>query len=295
MEIKRAIVTGAAGFSGAVLTEELRKRNIEVFAVVRPGSGHNVRLDKNDSGLTICELEPERYIELPELAGHGFDVMFHLMWIGERSVEEQMKNIRVSFRCLDAANQCGCRRFVCTGSQAEYGVVPPDKIITEDTPTNPFTAYGAAKAAAFSLTKIRAEETGIDWIWARIFSLIGKYEPEGRMLPDLYHALMNKEKKKLSSCTQNWDYLDVHDAADALIALAEKGINGECYNIARGDFKPLKEYVEELENITGVHGFTEYGEDADPYISLQPSVEKIRKDTGWLAKRSFAESISDYK
>lgn len=38
-----------------------------------------------------------------------------------------------------------------------------------------------------------------------------------------------------------------------------------------------------------------YGDDPSPFISLQPSVEKIFNDTGWRAKRSFADSIKDYE
>lgn len=42
---KVAVVTGAAGFTGAVLVERLRERGIEVYALVRPGSPHNDRLN----------------------------------------------------------------------------------------------------------------------------------------------------------------------------------------------------------------------------------------------------------
>ena len=290
--IKRAIVTGAAGFSGAVLTEELQRRGIEVCAVLRPGSPHNKRL----SCEKMIELEPERYCELPGLAGEGWDIFFHLMWTGERSMPEQVKNIGYSLDALISAKQCGCRRFVCTGSQAEYGVVPPGEVTDEDRRTEPFSAYGAAKVAACHLTKVKAKELDIEWIWGRIFSLIGKYEPTGRMLPDLFRKLSDRQHMELSSCAQNWDYLDVHDAADALIALGERGRDGEIYNIACGDYRPLKKYVEELEELTGAKGcgLIGYGADPDPFVSLQPSVKKLREDTDWTPKRSFADSIRDY-
>lgn len=289
----KAIVTGAAGFTGAVLTEQLVKRGIEVYAVVRPGSEHNARIESYD-GIHMVSVTPDAYSKLPELINDKCDICYHLMWRGRHDAKEQPLNIGYTLDVIEAASKLGCKRFVATGSQAEYGVVPKEELIVEDRVPDPITAYGKAKAKAYIESRKRAEEFGIEWIWARIFSLIGKYEPAGRMLPDLYHSLKTGKTMRLSSCRQNWDYLDVYDAADALIALGEKGHTGEIYNIAHGDYRPLKDYTEELRGIVAPEVTIEYGEDANPFISLQPSVEKIRKDTGWKPKRSFADSISDY-
>ena len=135
----------------------------------------------------------------------------------------------------------------------------------------------------------------MEWVWGRIFSLIGKYEPKGRMLPDLFHALKAGKSMRLSSCRQNWDYLDVRDGADALIALAENGKNGETYTIAHGAYRPLWEFTERLKAMISPDTQIEYGEDPNPFVSLQPTVEKLKRDTGWSPRRSFEDSIRDYE
>ena len=135
----------------------------------------------------------------------------------------------------------------------------------------------------------------MDWIWARLFSVIGKYEPRGRMLPDLYDSLKQKKGMRLSSSRQNWDFLDVRDAAEALVALAQFGRSGEIYNVANGKYCPLIEYTERLRRMINQSVRIEYGDDPSPYISLQPSVRKIHQDTGWVAKRSFEDSIRSYE
>ena len=38
-----------------------------------------------------------------------------------------------------------------------------------------------------------------------------------------------------------------------------------------------------------------YGEDSSPFISLQPSVEKIRSETGWSAFRSLEDSVRGWE
>ena len=141
----------------------------------------------------------------------------------------------------------------------------------------------------------QARECGMDFIWARIFSLIGKYEPHGRMLPDLIWSLKANLPFNLSSCEQNWDYLDAEDAAQALRLLAEKGRSGEVYDIARGDNRTLREYVEEVADILGADkSLLHFGDRADPFIELNPSIEILQQDTGWSASVSFKNSVLKY-
>ncbi len=110
------------------------------------------------------------------------------------------------------------------------------------------------------------------------------------MLTQLIEAMKNGEEIRLSSCKQNWDYLEVRDGARAVIALMESGKPGEIYNIANGDYRPLKEYAE-IVRTKYPKGKIIYGDDPSPYVSLQPSIEKIRKDTGWKAEYRFEDSL----
>ena len=61
---------------------------------------------------------------------------------------------------MQVLKKLGGKRFVAIGSQAEYGA--HKELITEETTPHPFTAYGAAKLSANVLSKVRAEELGID-------------------------------------------------------------------------------------------------------------------------------------
>ena len=296
--MKKAVITGAAGFTGAVLTEHLVSTGYEVVAIVRPNSSHNSRIDKFGKMVTVIPVDIFEDLSIDSIIDKfpncQESVFFHLAWHGDRNnLEEQLKNVNVTLKMLGLANALGCKCFICTGSQAEYGPIRED-IITEDTLTSPITAYGAAKVAACQLSKVKAEQMGLEWIWGRIFSLIGKYEPRGRMLPDLIYKLKNNEDVSLSSCKQNWDYLDVKDAAEALLALAERGKSGEIYNIANGDYHPLKYYTELAKQNINPKGKIFYGQDPNPYISLQPSIQKIVKDTGWSPKIAFIDSIRKY-
>ena len=302
--MKIAIVTGAYGFAGANLVEHLLSKDYKVYAVGRRKSLHNERFqDAPADRLIKVFLEMEEYDKLPEDIGEKADFFFHLAWGGGREdFETQMKNVDGALKAIEAAAKIsGDIRFVGIGSQAEYGIKSDHDLITEDMRLEPFSSYGACKAAAFYLLRNRANQLGIDFIWGRIFSLIGKYESSGRMIPDLIAKLSRGEQMGLSSCEQYWDYLDAADAAAAIEALGNRGVAGEDYNIAHGDFRPLKDYVMEVADIIAnekgredTHKLITFGDKASPFVSLRPSAEKIKRDTGWAPEVAFENTIMKY-
>ena len=289
--MKYYIITGAAGFLGMNLVERLlREEDMHIYAVVRPNSPHNARLAPSEQ-LTLVPADLSEYGHLDERIAEPCDAFFHLAWQGGRyDFVAQYGNIADTLGALEAAARLGCKRFICTGSQAEYG--RQTALITEEMSPHPVCAYGAAKLAACALSRQRAADLGIEWIWGRVFSLYGRYEQEGRMLPTLVKSLRSEQTFALSSSgAQNWDYLYVADAADALLALAKWGRAGEIYNIANGDYRPLRDYIEEARAEIAPQCDVTYGAaDADVF-SLQPSVEKIRRDTGWMPTANFVEGI----
>ena len=278
--MKKCIVTGAAGFTGCNLVEGLVAAGYFVYCVVRPNSQHNKRLEKL-ANVKLVYADMADYEYLHEQIAEPCDIFFHLAWQGGRyDFPAQYQNIEDTLWVLEAAKEIGCRRFVCTGSQAEYG--PQADIITEETCPHPIDAYGSAKLAASILTRQRAMDIGMEWVWGRIFSLYGRYEPAGRMLPELVASLKaGKDFYMQSDGEQNWDYLNIADGAQALIALGERGKNGEIYNIANGNYKPLKEFISEIQQQAGTKAQVHYALDKKALFSLQPDVGKITRDTGW--------------
>ena len=289
--MKKYIVTGAAGFLGMNLVERLlREEDMHIYAVVRPNSPHNARLAASER-LTLVPADLSEYGHLDDQIKEPCDVFFHLAWQGGRyDFAAQYGNITDTLAALEAAARLGCRRFIATGSQAEYG--RQTALITEETCPHPADAYGAAKLAACALSRQRAADLGIGWIWGRVFSLYGTYEPEGRMLPALVAALRSGRAFSLSSSgAQNWDYLYAADGADAIAALAEKGRAGEIYNIAHGGYRPLRDYIEEARRVLVSQSDVTYGTANEGVFSLQASVEKIQRDTGWMPATAFADGL----
>lgn len=287
--MERVIVTGAAGFLGWNLVNFLLAHDFFVEAVVRPHSPSNVRLFSHPH-LHIVPLAMEEIARLPKHIIEPCDYAVHLAWDPRRTdFVAQRASLSATLDFMETLGVIGCHRFLGIGSQAEYGAT--NEMMDEVMAVQPATPYGAAKVAALHLTRLRAQQLGIDWLWGRVFSVYGKYEPETTLLSYLACTLYSGETPQMTAGTQLWDYLYAEDAAAAMTALLVRGGTGEVYNIAHGDVRPLRSFAEEMRMILAPDGTIAYGTSERPPSSMRPSVEKIHADTGWRAQIDFADGV----
>ena len=135
-------MTGATSFIGAVTVRQLLLKGHQVQAVVRPGSKRLKALKDHVpkevcSQVQITELEMERIEEIQNRDSASADAWIHTCWEGagsdNRTLRDvQQSNVESSLKAVRAAFGMGCRRFLFTGSQAEYGIC--SRLITEDMP-----------------------------------------------------------------------------------------------------------------------------------------------------------------
>ncbi|MBP2627624.1 MAG: UDP-N-acetylglucosamine 4-epimerase [Firmicutes bacterium] len=287
--MKTAMITGASGFLGNHLLHELLNQGVYVHVISRPSSKRLSRLNglKNTN---IIELDMDDILRLEELMPLQCDVFYHLAWQGGRNdFTTQIPNIKRTMDALEIAYALGCKRFVCTGSQAEYGI--HHGLITENTTTNPNTAYGAAKLATCNLSRVRAEQLGIEWIWARVFSVYGPGDNPNSLIPYLLHTLINGQIPSLTQGNHKWDYLYVTDAAKALSVLGNTPHTNQIYNVARGESFPLRWYVERLRDIVAPGSPLGFGLAEGLVVPLEASVEKLKEKTGWQVQVGFDSGV----
>lgn len=287
--MERVLVTGAAGFLGWNLVAYLLSHDFFVEAVVRPNSPRNVRLLPHPH-LRIVPLAMEEIVHLPEYVTEPCDCAVHLAWDARRmDFTAQRASLSSALDLVGALGEIGCRRFLGIGSQAEYGVT--NELMEETRAPQPVTPYGAAKVAALHMTRQQTAQLGMDWVWGRVFSVYGTYEPETTLLSYLARTLRSGETPQMTEGAQLWDYLHASDAAAAMAALLLRGRNGEVYNIAHGDVRPLRTFSEEMRAALAPMQQISYGASERPPTSMRPSVEKIQTHTGWQACVKFADGV----
>jgi len=292
-KFKNVIVTGGSGFVGYYFIMELLAQGAYVYAIMRPNSRHKSRLIELER-VQVIESDLEQILELPTILKESCDIFYHLGWeCAQRDFYSQNLNIQWTINAVEVAKKMGCRRFVGIGSQAEYGICLEK--ITEETNPKPFTPYGAAKLAACHLSKIRANELKIEWIWGRLFSVYGPYDGANTLISYLIECLTKGEKPEVTNASHLWDYLYVTDAAKALCKLADTEHVDEIYNIANGDVYPLKSFIEQIKGWIAPDQEIVYGKNPRIITPLNVSVEKIWNHTGWKAEISFKEGIKNIR
>lgn len=147
----KIVVTGATSFVGLGAVRELLHRGHQVYAVLREHSTKADLLRENGKfpqGLTILEEDLGNLSKLPERIPGGCDVFLHMGWRGagsdsRKNESVQEESVQDALNAVRVAKDLGCRRFLFTGSQAEYGV--KSELTDEETVCEPTSPYGRAK------------------------------------------------------------------------------------------------------------------------------------------------------
>lgn len=286
----RIVMTGATGFLGQALCRELTENGHEVTAVIRPESA-----GKADS-LAINKAITLPLNELENLTGE-YDVFFHLAWNGSGGNDRndyrmQMENLVYMEQALKSAKQCGCRKFIGAGSQAEYGVVH-GKAMEDKTVPEPFMMYGAAKLACLHMGRVLAEQLGITFVWPRIYSVYGPRENDPTLLGYVSCTLKEGKVPELSSCENMWDFLYISDFTRAMCLLAEYPEAEGIYHVASGEPRKLKEFVERARDVLKPGAELKFGirkTDKKRTFWLEPDVSML-KELGFECKIPFEEGV----
>ena len=295
--MKRIIISGATSMIGLALTEAAVSRGCEVYAIAREGSPKLGLLPKSEL-VTVVNGSLENLAELQNLPKKA-DVFYHFAWAGTRKQDRadpniQAANIKYTLDAVAVARACGCAKFIGAGSQAEYG--PVDGEIDDNTRFKPATAYGAAKNAAFLLSRKLCERAGICHIWGRIFSVYGTRDREDTMLIYAIDRFLRRERADFSAGTQSWNYLHERDAGEIFCLLGERVEKSAEYRIADETSRPLREYIETIAEVMDARDLCFFAP-ADcgrsKVYGLKTCDAKLFSDIGFRPRVPFREGIRE--
>lgn len=266
MEIakKKILVTGADGFIGSHLTEELIRRGCTVRAFVCYNSWNSWGCLDNLPKEVKDNIEffhgDIRDAHSVREAVKGCDVVMHLAALVAIPFSYQSPgsyidtNIRGTLNVLQAARDLGVQRIVQTSTSEVYGTarfVP----ITEEHPLQGQSPYSASKIGAdqLALSFYCSFKTPVTVI--RPFNTYGPRQSARAVIPTIITQLASGMRQiKLGSLTPTRDFNYVYDTVRGFIALAESEnalgevINiGSNFEISVGDTAKLIAEVMELE------------------------------------------------
>ncbi|MBK8047820.1 MAG: NAD-dependent epimerase/dehydratase family protein, partial [Anaerolineales bacterium] len=251
----KILITGGAGFIGSHTVQAAL------------AAGHSVRvLDNLSTGLRTNLPVDVDLIEgdvndtaAVAKALAGCDAVLHLAALV--SVPYSMRDPVATFHIntegavtlLEAAHQCGIRRFVLASTCAVYGDLPGRK--TEGSPVQPLSPYAASKLAAEAWVQVYARAYAMETVVLRYFNVYGARQRadspySGVIARWCSAAAAGRPCTVYGDGQQTRDFVAVQDVAAAnLLALTAELPWGEIFNIATGESITLNTLLQALETV----------------------------------------------
>lgn len=225
--MNKVLVTGATGHIGSTLCRALRARGHEVVAFVRSASNRTALEGIDVSFATGDVLDPATLVA----AATGCDVIFHNAALFEIHSRHPEMLHRVAIEgaryVVDAAARSGAR-LVFTSSVAAVGFAqgPGDLLDEESWAADLTVPYYRAKQASERAAISAAEERGVELVRVLPTLVLGpgdyRTTPSSRMLVDMLLGTG-------ATADGGANVIDVRDAAEAMVAAAERGRAGARY------------------------------------------------------------------
>ena len=279
------LITGAAGFLGSSLANQLAREGHQVRGLDDLSTGdpqvlapdvHFTRGDVSD--------RPKLWTLLQDV-----DVVYHL---AERvSVQESIlyprdynsANVGGTVALMEAMRDVGVKRVVLASSGAVYGDMG-DSTLTESATPNPRSPYAVSKLAAEYYVRTIGGLWGIETVSLRIFNAYGP----GQHLPPshppvvphyLRQALRGGTLVAHGDGSQTRDYIYVDDAVSGMVAASTApNINGLVINIGSGVDTAIKDLVRLVLNVTGSKANVVYNSQTSGGVSRMRADLNLAKD-----------------
>jgi UDP-glucose 4-epimerase len=299
MNIKKAAVTGGAGFIGSNLVNKLINQGIEVLVIDDLSTGKKENINPK-AEFYFAGLHKISTVELTEKL-KGIDVVFHTAALArvQPSIIDPIGfnevNVNGTLNLLKACVDANVKRVVYSASSSCYG--NNKNFPTPETESkNPLSPYGLQKYIGEQYCKMFSEVYDIDTVSLRYFNVYGErmnLEGAYKLVIAIFAEQMMQGKPLTinNDGEQRRDFTYVGDVVDAniLAATHKEKLNGESFNVGNGD----NFSVNELADMFG--GEKTYGNKViEPFKTLADNT-KIKTTLGWDPKGNLPTWVTQYK
>jgi GDP-L-fucose synthase len=292
---RRILVTGGGGFLGGHLVESLRARGAQSIATPR-----SKEVDLRDPAATLRLFQKER----PELVFH---LAASVGGIGANRAHPGTffrDNMAMGLSVLEAARLCGVAKVVVAGTICAYPKFAPVPFREDDLwngyPEETNAPYGVAKKALLVMAQAYRQEFGCNFVMLFPVNLYGPRDnfdlETSHVIPAMIRKFIDaKDRVTLwGDGTPTREFLHVRDAAEALVAAAERYDAGDPVNVGAGFEISIAELAKKIATLTGYRGeiiWDKNKPNGQPRRMLDTSRAKER--FGWQARIGFDEGLRE--
>lgn len=248
----KILITGASGFIGSFIVEEALRREMEVWAAVRPTSSKRYL---QDNRIHFIELDfGSKETLKSQLDGHRFDYVVHAAGVTKCLDKADFKRINTdgTRHLVDALIELGMplKRFVYLSSLSVYGAIHehmPYQDITENDCPHPNTAYGKSKLDA----ERYLDSIGNDFPYI-ILRPTGVYGPRERDYFLMAQSINRHVDFAVGFSRQDITFVYVLDVVQAVFLAFDRGMSGRKYFLTDGEVYRSADFSDLLKKEMGI-------------------------------------------
>lgn len=302
MSFKSILITGGAGFIGSnfvrLMAKEQPDAKITVLdALTYAGNMENIG-DLVDSGRVrfvrgnICDPKAVREAMTGAEIVFNFAAETHV----DRSIEEAASfietDIQGTYNLLNHARELKVKRYVQISTDEVYGSSGGENF-TEESPLNPGNPYSASKCGGDLMCQAYARTHQVPVVITRSSNNFGPYQHVEKFIPlFITNTMEGKDLPLYGDGMHERDWIFVEDNCRAIALVAEKGNDGEVYNIAVGNSQPnlrvAELIIKHVGNTKSRIVFIEDRKGHDRAYRL--AAEKLHA-LGWKPQTNFADAM----
>ncbi len=296
---KNVLVTGASGFIGSHLCEELIRKRYTVFALVRSAKGGNLRSLPKSGRLRVRKgsIADSKFLD-KVIKANNIGAILHLAAAlpNANDLENPLPGFRANaegtLNILRAAAANGVKNFIYASTMSVYAEPPSRLPVGEGHPLAPSTIYSVGKLAGELLCNVYAPRMRITVL--RYGGAYGPRQPDTKVIPRFVkQARAGLPLTLLGSGRQTTDFVYVGDIVDGTIRALEKNKPGT-YNLGGGKEHSIRGVANLIIAMTGSRSsVASSGKDADRPFRFFLNITKARRNLGY-APRPLKEGLRQY-
>jgi len=300
--IKKALVTGGAGFIGSNLVDALLEKGVRVNILDNLSTGRIQNLEHVLDRVTFEKGDIRDFETVRRLAA-DCDAVFHQAAVVSvpQTVEDPLSSAEINdlgtLNILEAARKSGVGKVVMASSCAVYGD-DPGMPKQESMPVKPQSPYAVQKYTNELNAALYRELYGLEATCLRYFNVYGpRQDPSspysGVISIFLTKAAAGQQPVIYGDGGQYRDFVFVKDVVKAnLLAAGADNNTGGVYNIGTGAFVTINELWTRIASLNGVDAIPEFK--APRAGDIRESVADIgqaEKRLGYTAGYSFEKGL----
>jgi len=258
--MKTVLLTGATGFVGMNILQELANHEVLVTPVVRAGKENLIKKFDNISNIISVKDIFKENSDWWANKSHGIDIFIHAAWYTKPSnylnSKQNLKCYLGTLNIAEGAIKAGIKKFVGIGTCFEYELT--SDFISVRTPLKPKSDYASAKAATYLQLLKMTQKEKIQFAWCRLFYLYGENEHESRLYSYIRAQVRAGKEVELSTGEQVRDFLHVKTASEYVVKVALGDTVGPV-NICSGIPITVKEFAINVADQFGSRALLNFG------------------------------------